>query len=243
MGYYTNFQGSFEFDRPLDDKLADYLKNFSLTRHVRRHVDEILKTLNNMRTDIQTVIPPINTINDLGEEGKFFAEPRHANTGIWEQFHHPSVINYNAPPSDCPSLWSDIEISEDNTRLYLKDGHNYHYIEWLEWFIKYIFEPAGYIMNGEIEFCGEDSYDRGVIRMINNIVVLDNFSTDMVKNTILQNFLHVYQEFKNNKPNIIGSTNDGTAMIIDVGDGYHVVNETVISQLYTDLRKAKEAKI
>lgn len=48
----------------------------------------------------------------------------------------------------------------------------YNYSDWLEYLIKHFFEPEGYILNGSVEFEGEDSDDFGEIEVNNNVVNL-----------------------------------------------------------------------
>ena len=46
----------------------------------------------------------------------------------------------------------------------------YSYTEWLEYLIENFFERWGYILNGEVEFQGEDKSDKGIIVVKNNVV-------------------------------------------------------------------------
>lgn len=57
----------------------------------------------------------------------------------------------------------------------------------------------------------------------------------------LEAFHRVYPEFADAK--IVGGTDDGSGLIIDVGDGYHIVNEKVVSPFIKDLDKAKREHI
>ena len=54
------------------------------------------------------------------------------------------------------------------------DGNEkfYEYEEWLRYLIKHFFEPSGYILNGEIEFQGEDYDDFGIIYVKDNVVTI-----------------------------------------------------------------------
>lgn len=46
----------------------------------------------------------------------------------------------------------------------------YNYVEWLEYLIKRFLKPWGYVLNGDVEWQGEDREDRGMIRVTNNKV-------------------------------------------------------------------------
>lgn len=46
----------------------------------------------------------------------------------------------------------------------------YSYVEWIEWLIKNWFAPKGYILNGEVEWEGEEQGDVGKIIIKDNVV-------------------------------------------------------------------------
>ncbi len=46
----------------------------------------------------------------------------------------------------------------------------YDYVEWLEWIIKNLLKPKGYVVNGEVEWSGEESGDLGKITVKDNKV-------------------------------------------------------------------------
>jgi hypothetical protein len=52
------------------------------------------------------------------------------------------------------------------------DGHEkfYSYIEWLCFLVAVYFEPWGYVLEGEMEWVGEDPDDRGMIVVAANVV-------------------------------------------------------------------------
>lgn len=61
--------------------------------------------------------------------------------------------------------------TEDGTGL-AWDGNEkfYDYVEWLEYLIKTFLIPWGITCNGDVEWYGEESDDRGIIRVRNNKV-------------------------------------------------------------------------
>jgi hypothetical protein len=66
-------------------------------------------------------------------------------------------------------------LNEDGTELSW-DGNEkfYHYTEWLQYLIAHFFEPWGIKLNGEIEWVGEDSNDRGkIVVSDNHVEILD----------------------------------------------------------------------
>ena len=70
-----------------------------------------------------------------------------------------------------PGIWCQWIPSKDG--LYLQWDENekfYDYVAWLEWLIKNFFEPKGYVLNGEVEWEGEEQGDVGKITVKDNIV-------------------------------------------------------------------------
>lgn len=175
MGYYTSFYGSMSFNKPLDEKMAKFIRSFAESRHVKRDADKIITELKDNNIEPKHILPPVPGIENFGTNGKFFARPIYLSDKhiIPDDYMDPSVIDYNRPPDDCPGLWCDINISEDNSELTLVDGKNYEYVKWLEWLIKYFFEPAGYILNGNIEFQGEEHSDSGTITANDNHISVE----------------------------------------------------------------------
>ena len=80
-----------------------------------------------------------------------------------------SIINYNYPSSKQPGLWCQWIINGDDELVWDEGKKFYNYIEWLAYLISNFFEPLDYVLNGEIEFQGEDMEDFGTI------VVTDNY--------------------------------------------------------------------
>jgi len=76
-------------------------------------------------------------------------------------------------PNGKPSIWLQWEIVEENGKHYLEwDGCEkfYNYVEWLEYVIKYIFKGWGLLLNGRIEWRGEEWEDVGYIEVEDNNV-------------------------------------------------------------------------
>ena len=108
MGYTTDFDGQFEFNKVLDIGTMNILKEFSEERH---------------------------------EDGDF------------------------------PGLYCQWIPTEDGKFLEWDSGEKfYNYVEWLEYLIEKILKPKGYILNGKVEWSGEERGDIGLIVIENNIV-------------------------------------------------------------------------
>lgn len=163
MGYSTNFTSEFKLDRPLKEAHRLYLQALSDTRRMRR--DEVITA---RRSD------PLREAVGLpvGIEGAFFVnEDGHAGQGK-ALFDIPDgVTEYNAPPRGQPGLWCEWEPTESGGAIRWSGAEKfYDYVEWLQYLIRNFLKPWGYVLNGEVEWQGEDNSDRGQIVVKDNVV-------------------------------------------------------------------------
>lgn len=146
MGYTTEFQGSFKLNKPLDAETLAYLNKFNQTRRMKRNLDP-----------------------KYGVEGEFYVD----GEGWAGQDRDASIVEYNRPPSTQPSLWCQWRPSEDGTAIEWDEGEKcYNYIEWIEYIIKNFLAPKDYILNGQVDWYGEERDDVGTINVIDNEVVV-----------------------------------------------------------------------
>ncbi len=157
MGYTTDFNGSFDLDKPLTVAQKNYLDKFSETRRMKR--DAKVNALPD---------PFRNSVGlPVGAEGAYFV----GAAGFAGQDRDPSIVDYNSPPNGQPSLWCQWIPTEDGKGIVWDGGEKfYSYIEWLEYLIENFLKPWGYKLNGEVEWQGEDSDDFGKIVVKNNKV-------------------------------------------------------------------------
>lgn len=144
MGYTTDFTGQLKFNKQLslDDKT--FLEKLANTRRMARNIGP-----------------------EFGVEGEFFVD----GGGDFGQGHEGSIVDYNRPPSTQPSLWLQWAPTEDGWYLEWDGGEKfYSYVEWLEYLIEKVLAPKGYVLNGEIEWEGEESGDLGRIVVKDNVV-------------------------------------------------------------------------
>jgi hypothetical protein len=158
MGYTTEFKGGFIFDKLLDKDTNKLLDGLATTRRMARNVDP-----------------------KYGVDGEFYVD----GPGFYGQDHTEDIITYNDPPRTQPGLWCQWEVR----RLTLKSGKEvdvlvwnegekfYHYISWLNYLIEKVIAPAGYILNGEAIWFGEEVNDIGVITITNNNIKVINGET------------------------------------------------------------------
>lgn len=159
MGYTTEFYGGFTFDNPVSEELKNYINKFSEIRHMKRDVEKIKEMYPNWRE--------LCFNGDLGNDGVYFI-----GGGTWDNIPgtktlDESIVNGNYPGGGCPGLWCQWIVYED---MLMWDGGEkfYEYEEWLKYLIDNFIEPSGYLLNGEVEWRGEDSDDIGTIVVVNN---------------------------------------------------------------------------
>ena len=149
MGYTTDFSGRFELNKQLSPKMAQYLKLFNETRRMQRNTDEV-----------------------FGVQGEFFV----FGGGSFGQDREPNIVDYNEPPSTQPSLWNQWTPSHDGMAIEWDGGEKfYSYTEWLVYLINKILAPNGYVLNGVVEWQGEEVGDVGEIFVENNRVFIQEW--------------------------------------------------------------------
>ena len=158
MGYTTDFSGSFSLNTSLTDAHAAYLRKFAETRRMERK-----------QTIASTLPDPIRKAVGLpiGKQGAYFV----GGGGHCGQATDASIVNSNGEPSGQPGLWCQWVPTENNDAIEWDGGEKfYHYTEWLSYLIEHFLKPWGYILNGEVEWFGEDRDDRGKILVTDNII-------------------------------------------------------------------------
>ncbi len=157
MGYSTDFEGALNIFPLIKPEHKAYINKFSGTRRVKRK-----EFLTVSRSD------PVRLAVDLpvGEEGCYFVG---AEGYAGQEWDANDVVDHSTPPKGQPGLWCQWMVNNDHLEW---DGSEkfQSYVEWLEYLIDHFFNPWGYVLNGEIRWQGEDSDDRGVIYVQDNVV-------------------------------------------------------------------------
>ena len=158
MGYDTSFEGAFTVTPTLRPEHVDYLRAFARTRRMER-----------VEADAALLPDPIREAVGLpvGLDGSFFVGGR----GFMGQENDNSISDYNTPPGAQPSLWCKWEPNEDGTAIEWNEWEKFHgYVPWIEYLIGMFLTPWGYVLNGTVEWLGEDRNDRGKIVIEQNKV-------------------------------------------------------------------------
>ncbi len=196
MGYSTDFFGSLSLSRPTTIVEKNYLDKLADTRRMKRDVNKLMELYKGEHGN-----PFANDKNNpddiYGFKGEYFVgadgfkgqngddsviDHNSASGEIgWEEYKGDWVLRdklqteLNADKIKQPGLWLQWVLNEDGTELSW-DGNEkfYNYTEWLQYLIAHFFEPWGIKLNGEIEWVGEESNDRGKIVVVdNNVEILD----------------------------------------------------------------------
>lgn len=142
MGYTTDFKGKFKLNKELDDKTYEFLVKLSNTRRMWRKLG-----------------------SEYGVDGEFYVD----GGGDFGQGREDNIVNYNKPPSTQPGLWCQWCPTEDRLHIEWNGAEKfYHYVEWIEYITDNFLIPRGYVLNGEVEWHGEDDDDQGIIVATNN---------------------------------------------------------------------------
>ncbi len=158
MGYTTDFVGEFTLNTKLADNHYKYLISFSNTRRMKRDSKLAESYSDPVRNSV--VLP-------IGDEGEYYV----GASGFMGQSNDESIVNYNDPPSSQPGLWCQWVPSFDRTKIEWNGGEKfYNYVEWLEYLISNFIKPWGYVLNGDVDWRGEDWDDAGTISVKDNVV-------------------------------------------------------------------------
>jgi len=105
-----------------------------------------------------------------------FLEHRHVltkgpNAGAYDiEDPHPGVVvDYNSPPPGQPFVWCDWRL-QDGRSLFISRRRNYRSIEWLQYLIHHFIAPCGCVVNGRMNWSGEEDGDSGSLFVENNVV-------------------------------------------------------------------------
>jgi len=168
MGYTTDFSGQFDLNKKLDSETHEFLKKLAETRRMKRNVGP-----------------------EYGVEGEFYVEGK----GFMGQDDEDNVVNSNCPPSTQPGLWLQWIPSEDGMHIEWDGGEKfYYYEEWLVYIIDKILKPRGYILNGAVDWRGEEMDDIGCLIVEDNVVRTGPFGSAPVASPVIQSGVQTAEE-------------------------------------------------
>lgn len=167
MGYTTDFDGQITVEPPLNAEEIDFLNRFTTCRRVHR------KSGPYFASDDPKV---------LKNYGQSDSDDFRSSDAFQDD-----IIDYNEPHPGEPGLWCQWIPLEDGTAIEWDEGEKfYHAEDWMKYLIDHFIgsdpiakkiDPErfkflqGHVCNGEIEAQGEDSDDRWVLIVENNVVM------------------------------------------------------------------------
>lgn len=161
MGYTTDFEGSFTLDSPLTDAQTAFLKEFGDTRRMSRDIAK-LKAIPKEKLNGKM----LKLLEEVGLGLEYYG-----GTGCAGQDQDGSIVDYNRPPAGQPGLWCQWVPSEDGSEIEWDGSEKfYNYVEWIKFIIEHFLKPWGKVLNGEVEWQGEERDDRGMIVVKDNVV-------------------------------------------------------------------------
>jgi hypothetical protein len=159
MGYSYEFSGRFRLRPPLSKAQRQYLLAFANTRRVERNA----KTLKEMPDPLRVAVGL-----PVGPEGCYFIG---AVSDLTREPHVESIVDENSPPGGQPGLWCQWVPNESGSSLQWNGGEKFHnFVEWLEYMIEHFLRPWGRVVEGRVEWQGDDDLDRGILLTHNNDV-------------------------------------------------------------------------
>lgn len=85
------------------------------------------------------------------------------------EYNRAEYVIYTDTPETIPDSYNQWEPNESGTAIVWNGGEKfYDYVHWLRWIVKHYLRPHGLVIDGEVEWSGEEFDDRGVIVAIDN---------------------------------------------------------------------------
>jgi len=158
MGYTTDFDGEAVLNKKLSDEHHNYLVKFSETRRMQR-MEFFTAKLPDATRELAGL--------PVGTDGRYYVGGEEGKTKF-----SSDIVDYNCPPPGQPGVWCQWVPSDEGTAIVWDGGEKfYKYTEWMKYLIQHFLAPWGYVLNGKITWQGEDMSDRGVIVIVNNLVM------------------------------------------------------------------------
>lgn len=161
MGYTTEFYGEVNVDPPLNGDEISYLRKFAETRRMNR------------------------------TKGPYFVD----GAEFMGQAHEEDILDYNSPPPGQPGLWCQWVPTDDGRSIVWDQGEKFYDADaWMVYLINHFLKVGAHasiamhdfniniqyfknfqfnhVLNGEFEAIGEESDDRWLLVVTNNIVTV-----------------------------------------------------------------------
>ncbi len=142
-GYDTQFSGEFKLNKDLSPELHEYLKYFSAKKRVKWG----------------------NLPEEFGTDGEYYYEgmtdfvSEHMFSTKVSEYSPVSVASVGCPDTQ-PNNWCNWIPSKDGTKIVWNTRKNFNdYVAWLRYIIDNFLKDRGYVLNGEVYYCGDCTID------------------------------------------------------------------------------------
>lgn len=168
MGYTTDFTGGFSFNKSLTPEQTEFIQKFNETRRMGRDVNELMRVYEGkggLPLPQTSIGEDTRTPEEIyGVDGEFFVGS--------DSKTDTSIKNYNVPPSTQPGLWCQWTTDDGETLVWDENEKFYNYVVWMKYLIENIFKKWGIVLNGSVNWSGEDSDDLGQLIVTDNVVTI-----------------------------------------------------------------------
>lgn len=177
MGYTTYFSGSLRIEPELPEAIVQYINAFRNSRRMERRglPTHIVQDPEFVLGDRHLGVKRDGNGHFMVEQGYGTGGEFYVGEGSYDSWKDSTVVQPNAPASTQPGLWCqwmiDQEGGDEHGQLRWDYGEKfYNYVEWLKYLIDNVFVPNGHVLNGDIDWQGEEIGDIGTIEVVDNIV-------------------------------------------------------------------------
>ena len=92
-------------------------------------------------------------------------------TILGEEYSEELYAKYTETPETIPKSYLQWVPNKDGTGIVWNGGEKfYDYIHWLRWLIKHYLKPHGLVLNGKVEWRGDELEDIGIMYARNNVI-------------------------------------------------------------------------
>jgi len=159
------YEGCFTITPKLDPETVILINGLLKTRRMKRDPQKLAQLLG---------ITSQEAINQYGPDGELYFNP--ADFPNHGQTKDDSIVDYNLPPANQPSLWLHWKLDPQNPDADYStlswDGSSKfrNPEEWIEYLIN-VLQLCDYTVNGKVKWYGAGHHlDAGYIKVVDNVV-------------------------------------------------------------------------
>lgn len=166
MSYFSEGEGSLILTPALNKQQVEYLQAFIKTRHCKRDEDKCQNINDLLRENLNLPV---------GKDGQFSVYS--ADFNYVESVEDEAVLDYNLKAYGCPELWCGWDISDNSGQELSWYGGELSRmpVEWIEYLKENFFDKWNIKIDNQVKWKGLNKFDKGVIKFVNNVIVVDKY--------------------------------------------------------------------